>query len=96
VVGVICSVAQLYVQVNSSTFQLSLTPPIYRFDKTTEATTSLTPGAQYPWSAQWFGWRDLAMFRRVCCGFWRDIARRQAEKNRHGAGFYVQQGLISY
>jgi hypothetical protein len=30
--------------VNSSTFQLSLTPPIYRFDKTTEATTSLTPG----------------------------------------------------
>jgi filamentous hemagglutinin len=32
-------------QVNSSTFQLSLTPPIYRFDKSAEATTSLTPGA---------------------------------------------------
>jgi flagellar protein FliS len=30
--------------VNSSTFQLSLTPPIYRFDKSAEATTSLTPG----------------------------------------------------
>jgi hypothetical protein len=31
-------------QVNSSTLQLSLTPPIYRFDKSAQATTSLTPG----------------------------------------------------
>jgi hypothetical protein len=31
--------------VNSSTLQLSLTPPIYRFDKSAQATTSLTPGA---------------------------------------------------
>jgi hypothetical protein len=30
--------------VNSSTLQLSLTPPIYRFDKSAQATTSLTPG----------------------------------------------------
>ncbi len=42
--GVTCSAGQLYAQVNSSTLQLSLTPPIYRFDKSTEATTSLTPG----------------------------------------------------
>ncbi|WP_397380091.1 hypothetical protein, partial [Pseudomonas sp.] len=35
---------QLYAQVNSSTLQLSLTPPIYRFDKSAQATTSLTPG----------------------------------------------------
>jgi hypothetical protein len=34
--------------VNSSTLQLSLTPPIYRFDKSAQATTSLTPGA---WAA---------------------------------------------
>uniref|UniRef100_UPI0037CB0039 hypothetical protein n=1 Tax=Pseudomonas sp. TaxID=306 RepID=UPI0037CB0039 len=33
-----------YAQVNSSTLQLSLTPPIYRFDKSAQATTSLTPG----------------------------------------------------
>jgi transposase InsO family protein len=26
--------------------QLSLTPPIYRFDKSAQATTSLTPGAR--------------------------------------------------
>jgi hypothetical protein len=32
--------------VNSSTLQLSLTPPIYRFDKSAQATTSLTPGAR--------------------------------------------------
>ncbi len=43
--GVTCSAGQLYAQVNSSTLQLSLTPPIYRFDKSAQATTSLTPGA---------------------------------------------------
>jgi hypothetical protein len=32
--------------VNSSTLQLSLTPPIYRFDKSAQATTSLTPGGR--------------------------------------------------
>ena len=42
--GVTCSAGQLYAQVNSSTLQLSLTPPIYRFDKSAQATTSLTPG----------------------------------------------------
>ncbi|WP_223182422.1 hypothetical protein, partial [Pseudomonas sp. WS 5071] len=41
---VTCSAGQLYAQVNSSTLQLSLTPPIYRFDKSAQATTSLTPG----------------------------------------------------
>ncbi|WP_223182433.1 hypothetical protein, partial [Pseudomonas sp. WS 5071] len=41
---VTCSTGQLYAQVNSSTLQLSLTPPIYRFDKSAQATTSLTPG----------------------------------------------------
>lgn len=35
-------------QVNSSTLQLSLTPPIYRFDKSAQATTSLTPGGCVP------------------------------------------------
>jgi hypothetical protein len=30
--------------VNNSTLQLSLTPPIYRFGKSAQATTSLTPG----------------------------------------------------
>jgi hypothetical protein len=34
--------------VNNSTIQLSLTPPIYRFDKSAEATTGLTPrGARW-------------------------------------------------
>ncbi|WP_222938427.1 hypothetical protein, partial [Pseudomonas veronii] len=42
--GLTCSAGQLYAQVNSSTLQLSLTPPIYRFDKSAQATTSLTPG----------------------------------------------------
>ena len=31
---------------NSSTLQLSLTPPIYRFDKSAQATTSLAPGGR--------------------------------------------------
>ena len=44
--GVTCSAGQLYAQVNSSTLQLSLTPPIYRFDKSAQATTSLTPGGR--------------------------------------------------
>ncbi len=34
---------------NNSTLQLSLTPPIYRFDKSAQATTSLTPGAFGGW-----------------------------------------------
>jgi hypothetical protein len=37
-------------------------------------------------------WRDLAMFWRIYCGFWRNLAAHlenvQAEKNRRGAGFF--------
>jgi uncharacterized membrane protein len=51
--------------VNSSTFQLSLTPPIYRFDKSAEATTSLTPGGVYRVQAEGHGCTDINFARTI-------------------------------
>jgi hypothetical protein len=46
--------------VNNSTLQLSLTPPIYRFDKSAQATTSLTPGGTttFPLRVMWLNQRN--------------------------------------